>query len=252
MSLSTESEKTQSQKARRKNRLLNDGESLQDFILKLNGPNPPACVKKDVDLTKCKNNPSFLTEFMHKPFKIQQLVKNGIETHYGTCDVCNTAKGKELFFQIGQQDCNVKATVLSRHAYRNHGRKAGLQITRKRKPDQDSQPAKKLRMANPSQENLNLIYDQNLRLLASGQVKALKIFGDEEFIRRDELVLKAFGIDPSGAQLLSKSRFATRRSIFDKTEKNRKMIQEQLPIIAQNFGGVGVAFDHKVSSYIFF
>ena len=100
---------------------------------------------------------------------------------------------------------------------------------------------------NPSQESFNQISDQNLRLLTSGQVKAVKIFEDQEFIQRDGLVLKAFGVDPSGAEMLTKSRFTTRRCICDKTEANRKMICEQIPVIAQNFGGVGWAFDHKVS-----
>ena len=100
---------------------------------------------------------------------------------------------------------------------------------------------------NPSQESFSQIFDQNLRLLTSGQVKALKIFEDQEFIQRDGLVLKAFGVDPSGAEMLTKSRFTTRRCIFDKTEANRKMIREQIPVIAQKFGGVGWAFDHKVS-----
>ena len=248
MSSNIESGKTISQKARRKERLLNEGEKLEEFVLKLNGPNPPSCVTKEVDLTKCKKNPSFVTEYMYKPFKIKQLTKNGIDTHYGTCDVCNIAKGKEHFFQIGQSDCHVKAAVLRQHAFRNHGRKAGLPITRKRKADPNTQPAKKLRMCTPTQEALDEISNQNLRLLASGQVKALKLFADEEFIRRDEKVLQAFGVDPSGAQLLSKSRFSTRRSIFDKTEANRKTIQEQLPVVAEKFGGVGWSFDHKVCS----
>ena len=52
-----------SHKARRKNRLLNEGESLEDFVLKLNGENPSACIKKEVDLTKCKAHASFLTEY---------------------------------------------------------------------------------------------------------------------------------------------------------------------------------------------
>ena len=34
-----------------------------------------------------------------------------------------------------------------------------------------------------------------LEILASGQVKALKIFEDQEFIQRDGLVLKAFGVE---------------------------------------------------------
>ena len=68
----------------------------------------------------------------------------------------------------------------------------------------------------PSQQALHKVADQNLRLLAFGQVKALKIFADEEFIRRDVKVLQAFGVDQSGAKLLSKSRFSTRRQISTK------------------------------------
>ena len=233
------------EKAVRKQRLLNEDETLEDFVLRLNGNAPPVCVTKEVDLTKCKANREFLNEFLHKPFEIKQLVKNGIETHYGSCTVCTMTNEKELFFQIGRPDCNVKASVLSKHAYRNHGRKQGLPIARKRKRS-DSQPAPKLKMTTPTQKSLSEIADQNLRIIASGQVKALKLFEDPEFIRRDELVLKAFGIDPSGAQMLSKSRFTTRRAIFDSTEANRKMIQEQVPVIAKNFGGVGWSFDHKV------
>ena len=242
-----ETDKAPSQKACRKNRLLNEGDSLEDFVLKLNGPDPPVCNTKEVDLTKCKSNAVFLAEFVYKEFQIRQLVKNNIETHYGTCDICNATKGKQLFFAIGQPDCNVKAAVLARHAYRNHGRKAGLPVARKRKAPSDTQPAKKLRMSTPTQESLDEISDQNLRLFASGQVKALNIFANEEFIRRDELVLKAYGVDPSGARLISQSRPTTRRKIFDKTEANRKMIVEQLPVIAEKFGGVGWSFDHKVS-----
>lgn len=246
MSSNNETGKAVSQKARRKQRLLNEGDKLEEYVLKLNGPNPPSYVTKDVDLTKCKKNPVFVTEYMYKPFKIKQLIKNGIDTHYGSCDICNILKGKEHFFQIGQSDCNVKASVLSTHAFRNHGRKAGLPIQRKRKADPDTQPAKKLRMCTPTQKALDDIDDQNLRLLASGQVKALGIFADPEFVRRDELVLQAHGVDPSGAQLISKSRPTTRRRIFDKTEARRKTIQEQLPVIAEKFGGVGWSFDHKV------
>ena len=247
--MSSSNENTQkqpTQKAVRKQRLLNENETLEDYVTRLNGKDPPVCVTKDVDLTKCKSNREFLNEFLYKPFKIKQLVKNGIETHYGSCDVCTTTTEKEFFFQIGRPDCNVKASVLSKHAYRNHGRKQGLPISRKRKKPTESQPAKKLKMCTPTQKSLDDIAEQNLRLLSSGEVKALKLFEDPEFIRRDELVLTAFGIDPSGAQLLSKSRFTTRRAIFDKTEANRMMIQEQVPVIAENFGGVGYSFDHKV------
>lgn len=247
MSSEKENQKSQpTQKAVRKLRLLNENETLEDFVIRLNGKDPPVCVTKEVDLTKCKNNRNFLNEFLYKPFEIKQLVKNGIDTHYGSCNVCTMKNEKELFFQIGRPDCNVKASILSQHAYRNHGRKEGLPISRKRKATSDSQPAKKLKMCTPSQKSLDDIADQNLRLLASGQVKALNLFANPEFIRRDELVLQAHGIDPSGAELLSKSRFTTRRSIFNKTEVNRRMIQEQVPVIAKTFGGVGWSFDHKV------
>ena len=239
--------KQPTEKRRRKERLLNEDETLLEYVTRLNGSDPPQCITKDVDLSKCKENAAFLAEYIYKPFQIKQLVKNTIETHYGSCDVCNEANGKELFFQIGQKDCNVKASVLSRHAFRNHGRKQGMPIKRKREEDPDSQPAKKLRMCTPSQKHLDEISNQNLRLLCSGQVKALNTFEDKEFVRRDEMVLQAFGVDPSGAQMLSKSRSTTRRAIFDKTEENRKMIKEQVPVIARNFGGVGWSFDHKVS-----
>ena len=88
-----ETEKAPSQKACRKNRLLNEGDSLEDFVLKLNGSDPPACNTKEVDLTKCKSNAVFLAEFVYKEFRIRQLVKNNIETHYGTCNICNATKG---------------------------------------------------------------------------------------------------------------------------------------------------------------
>ena len=248
MSLNKKNTKQPGEKRRRRERLLNQDETLEEFILRLNSSNPPNCVKKDADLTKCKKNPEFLAEYLYKPFKIQQLVKNNIETHYGSCDVCTAKNEREEFIQIGRPDCHIKASVLAKHAFRNHGRKEGLPITRKRKAEPNSQPAKKLKLCTPTQKSLDAISNQNLRLLSSGQIKALNTFEDKEFINRDRMVLEAFGIDPSGADLLSKSRFTTRRAIFDKTEANRKMIGEQIPTIAKNFGGVGWSFDHKVGS----
>lgn len=252
--MSSSNKNTQKQpgeKTRRKERLLNEGETLEEYVKRLNGPNPPVPVMKDVDLTKCKKNPEFLAEYLYKPFTIKQLVKNNIDTHYGSCNLCTATNEGELFFQIGRPDCHVKASVLSKHAFRNHGRKKGLPVQRKRKADSDSQPAKKLKMCTPTQKSLDDISNQNLRLLSSGQVKALNTFEDKEFIERDRIVLKAFGVDPSGADFISRSRFTTRRSIFDKTEANRKMIQEQIPVIAKEFGGVGWSFDHKVFIFHF-
>ena len=247
MSSRKESQKSQpTLKAVRKQRLLNENETLEDFVTRLNGKDPPVCVTKKVDLTKCKANREFLNEFLYKEFEIKQLVKNDIDTHYGSCSLCTIANEKELFFQIGRPDCNVKASILAKHAYRNHGRKQGLPISRKRKAQSDSQPAKRLKLCTPTQQDLNDVADQNLRVLSTGQVKSLNLFADPEFIRRDELVLKAHGVDPSSAKSLSKSRPTTRRAIFDKTEAQRRMIQEQVPVIAKNFGGVGWSFDHKV------
>ena len=88
--------KQPTEKHRRKERLLNEDETLLDYVTRLNGSDPPQCVTKDVDLSKCKENAEFLAEYIYKPFQIKQLVKNTIETHYGSCDICTQEKGKEL------------------------------------------------------------------------------------------------------------------------------------------------------------
>ena len=57
--MSSSNENTQkqpTQKAVRKQRLLNEDETLEDFVTRLNGKDPPVCVTKDVDLTKCKSS----------------------------------------------------------------------------------------------------------------------------------------------------------------------------------------------------
>ena len=69
-------------------------------------------------------------------------------------------------------------------------------------------------------------------------------FETKEFIERDKSLLRAFGVDPEGAEVVRMSRKSTRREIFKKSEANRQRITEIIPEIAKH-GGVGVAFDHK-------
>jgi len=76
-------------------------------------------------------------------------------------------------------------------------------------------------------------------------VKSLSLFQHPEFIKRDEKLLEAVGIDPSIATEVSVSRMTTRRAIFKKSEENRLLIQSKLPVIAAVQPGIGVSFDHK-------
>ena len=70
-------------------------------------------------------------------------------------------------------------------------------------------------------------------------------FETKEFIERDKCLLRAFGIDPEGAEAVRMSRKSTRREIFKKSEANRQRIIDVVAEIAKKHGGVGVAFDHK-------
>ena len=70
-------------------------------------------------------------------------------------------------------------------------------------------------------------------------------FETKEFIERDQCLLRAFGIDPEGAECIRMSRKSTRREIFKQSEAQRQLITETVAQIAEKHGGVAVAFDHK-------
>ena len=71
------------------------------------------------------------------------------------------------------------------------------------------------------------------------------LFDTKEFIERDKEVLRAFGVDPEGAEQIRMPRTSSRREIFNKSEANRQRITEVIATIAEKHGGAGVAFDHK-------
>ena len=73
----------------------------------------------------------------------------------------------------------------------------------------------------------------------------MSTFESKEFIERDKCLLRAFGIDPEGAECIRMSRKSTRREIFKISEANRQKIKETVASISKKHGGVGVGFDHK-------